>query len=106
MRSSRFRNDHITVTHSEGSRGPDGYSESKTETVLDSSGDAQQLATEYVEQSAHFEIGDIRFFAAEPVTDVTPGDGATVDTKGGRTIKGTVEVVEHDDNSLLISLDS
>ena len=106
MRSSRFRNDHITVTHSEGSRGPDGYSESETETVLDSSGDAQQLATEYVEQSAHFEIGDIRLYAAEPVADVTPGDSATVDTADGRTIKGTVEVVEHNDDSLLISLDS
>jgi len=102
--TSRFKEDHIQVTRSEGSYGEDGYAEDNTKTVLDADGDAQQETHALRSREAFLDKGALHFFADGSVTDVRTGDSATV-TTGERTIETTVEEVIFDDDSLLLSID-
>jgi len=102
--SSRFEQDHITVTRQEGERMASGFEVTGTKTVLGADGDAQQGTRAFEARAAFYETGDLLFFAARPVTDVQPGDNATVETEDGREISGTVAETIHDDDSLLITL--
>jgi len=95
-----FTDDHITVTRSEGTRGPDGWAESSTTTVLDCDGDLQESGRAFEERSAYYETGDALFFAEGNVSSVEVGDGATVN---GRPAS-VAEVMEIDD-SLMLTFD-
>ena len=97
---SAFHDDHITVTRTEGKRTEDGYKETSTVTVLSAAGDAQQITRSGAGTPAHFEAGDLLFFASGSVEDVEVGDSATVND-----LEATVEEVVLMDNSLVLSID-
>jgi len=103
---SDFHNADVTVTRQEGSRGADGYSESGTTTVLGAVRcDAQDRGrTNQIREEAH-EAGDMTCFVDADVSQVDPGDKATVAFDDGRTFEGHVSGVSPMDSSLTLERD-
>jgi hypothetical protein len=96
--------DHIEVTRSEGTRGPDGFTETSTSVVLDSAGNLQESGYALDQMAASFDKGAALFFCADSISGVQPSDTARITTADGRVIEATVEEIRPDDNSLLLSL--
>lgn len=103
--SSRFERDHIVVEQQAGTRGPDGFTEGSTSTVLDADGDAQKLSRMKGEQPASLESGGLVFYAATSVSQCRAGMDATITLEDETTLGCTVEGVRYEDSSLELSLD-
>lgn len=104
---SDFWNADLTVTRQEGSRGPDGYSESGTTTLLAGARcDAQGRGrTNQIREEAH-EAGDLKAYSIDAdVSVVDPGDKATLKYDDGRTFEGHVSGVSPMDSSLTLERD-
>lgn len=103
--SDRYTRDEIEVTRETGTRGSDGLQATGTDTVLLSTGDAQQIGLAAEETPGSFGSGDVRFYATDSVLPCEPGDDATIATEEGRTFAATVERTQLDANMILLSYD-
>lgn len=103
--SDRYAQDRILVEEKTGTRTGDGFEQTGTSTVLDCTGDAQQLEAQARELEGLLDEGAVQFFATEDVLDVEPGMSATITLEDGRTLEATVERTAFDDRSLVLSLD-
>lgn len=101
---SYFSNATITITRSEGSRGPSGYTESGTTTVLSSRCDAQLSGRSLERLQQLHETGDALCFIEGPIQSVEPGDSVTLNMDDGRSLEGSVEVAGDLGSSLLVAL--
>jgi hypothetical protein len=98
-----FDRDRIVVTRTQGAYSAAGYTADDTSVILRCDGTAQQVGHVLQAQQAHYATGDLLFFCAEDATHVRPADTVQIETRG-EVLDGTVEAVNYDDNSLLISL--
>ena len=103
LSSTRYEKDSITVERETVTRDGDGATSTGTESVLSCAGDAQSLALDPQELDGAFADGGLRFFAAQPVGNVRPGDDATVTLATGTTITATVEEVRTTGDELVLS---
>jgi hypothetical protein len=107
---SYFANAKATVTRPEGTRGPSGFEQTGSTTILEARGGAQLSGRSLERLQQLHEVGDLIFFAEEDVRDVEgvgdvqPGDAITVDRHDGAQYEGSVAKVRDIDDSLLISL--
>ena len=102
--SAFFANADATISRPEGTRSAKGYEKTGSKEILSCRGDAQEGGRSLERLQQLHEMGDLVFFAEEPVVDVEAGDNISLDHDDGRTIEGSVEEVIPLDNSLLVGL--
>lgn len=94
----------VTVQRTEGTRTAAGFQPVGTKMILDCRADAQESGKSLTRAQQLHEEADVVVYCSTAVTDVKPGDDATIDHDDGRTLTGTVLEAMPTDQSLLIAL--
>jgi hypothetical protein len=98
-----FQNATMTVTRSQGTRGPQGYTEDSSNQIFSGRCDAQLSGKSLERKRDLHEETDAVVFIGE-TSDIQPGDSADIAIDDGPTRSGTVVSVSRIDHSVLVSL--
>jgi hypothetical protein len=100
-----FYNASVTVTRTQGTRGPSGFTKTGTTTVLSGRGDLQESGKTLRRKQEAYESASAVFYADSGVTSVKAGDDVTLDHDDGRTLTGSVAATELLHDALILDLE-
>jgi len=105
MAYDTFQNASITVTRTQGTRGPSGFEQTGTTTVLSGRGDLQESGKTLRRKQQAYESASAVFYADSGVTGVETGDDVMLDHDDGRTLTGSVAATEPLHDALILDLE-